>query len=373
MFKRLWVGNSVLTAGSLLFGIVICEIGLRLVNLLILPGGYWIDDRKSFWSSAYLRLDSSGAIRAVTNATVREVMYINKHIEYDVTFKTNNLGLIDDRDYSPVSDARRRVVFVGDSFTAGTGAPPWVPKLAKELVNQGTGIELFNLGFAGTGIHHFARLVESFREEIPFDELYVLVICNDFGRADWVPRSTADGFYFCSDSDTCLSQPPLIQFIGLEDTEADIVQRAKFDSVNNARHVQVSAREISWIKKVIAASALLSGMNMLRQEILMRKRETVEFQKLIEADLPSLNRLAAFSGPKYFVHIPQKQEIERGHYICSPKTIVESRGFKYVPLLNHCQINTSHYHKADLHLNADGTQVLQRCMKEYVINAEKSP
>jgi len=283
-------------------------------------------------------LHSEGAIRAVPNATVREVMLGKKRIEFDVEFRTNNIGFIDDRDYTAVSHARRRIAFVGDSFTAGTGAPPWVPRLAKELIIQETGIELFNLGFVGTGFHHFARLVDSFRKEITVDELYVVAICDDFGRPDWVPRYSSDGVHFCKERDNvaCLSQPATVRFININDSEAEIERRATSTSRGGGPGAQANVRERSWLQKFTAASALLSALDKARKNRMWETRKTTDLRERMQADIPSLRRLAAFSGPRYFLHIPEKDEVNLGRYLCSPKTTVESLGFVYLPFLNHC-------------------------------------
>jgi hypothetical protein len=54
-------------------------------------------------------------------------------IVYDVRFTTNDLGFIDHEDYSSDGDRPAdapRLVFVGDSYTAGFhGGTPWVPAL----------------------------------------------------------------------------------------------------------------------------------------------------------------------------------------------------------------------------------------------------
>src|SRR5262245_8773895 len=169
---RRLIANTALVAASFAVAGGLAEIALRIfgaANPVAADSRSTLDDRQYFWSQGYLRLDANGAVRAEPDTVVREALYAGGAVEFDVTYRINNLGLIDHRDYPRRSAARRRVAFVGDSFTAGVGARPWVPQLRDELLPS-QGIDIFNLGFVATGFRHFAALVKSVRNDTVFDE-----------------------------------------------------------------------------------------------------------------------------------------------------------------------------------------------------------
>ena len=84
-------------------------------------------DRLWMLGSPTFQTDYGGAVRYVPNQTVRSVILQDGDIVYDVRFPTNDLGFIDHEDYSSDGERpadARRLVFVGDSYTAGFPSPP---------------------------------------------------------------------------------------------------------------------------------------------------------------------------------------------------------------------------------------------------------
>lgn len=368
------ITNLLLVAVSFFLAFALCEAVLRLYGAKLLESTYEekIDDRQYFWSEAYVRNDESGALRAIPNSYVREVLYASGKIEFDVTFSTNNLGLIDEQDYTRLSTATRRIALVGDSFTAGTGARPWVPRLRESIQKEDPSIDVYNLGLVGTGFRHFARLVKSVNQEIPINELWVLAICDDFARTDWVPKSSAEGFWFCKQGDAgCQSSPPKIRFIGLFEPTSEIELQAT--NLAHLMHLSLSPSEspppsAPWFHRLVSYSIMLTELNKVRHQVLASFREHEKFGQRIREDRPALERLAQFIGPKFFVHIPEKGETKRRAYRCSPKQTVEALGFRYLPLLHDCKIEARLYHVHDPHFSSEGAERMQVCMKNYITN-----
>ena len=55
---------------------------------------------------------------------------LGSHIEYRCTYKSNNLGLIQNKDFAPGSEV---ILVMGDSFTEGHGGCPWFYQLENNL------------------------------------------------------------------------------------------------------------------------------------------------------------------------------------------------------------------------------------------------
>ena len=116
-------------------------------------------DQFLMWSSPLFLMEENGAIRHLPDQEVREVAVYEGEIEYDIRFRTNNFGFIDEIDYEPTSgnSDKRSVVFVGDSFTAGTGGGPWVAELRERVIKYSDEVLIYNLGLVGAGFEHFYK------------------------------------------------------------------------------------------------------------------------------------------------------------------------------------------------------------------------
>jgi phage tail protein X len=138
-----------------------------------------------FWSHNYLTTTGKGAVRARPRQSVREIATCGDRIEFDIKFKTNNLGFIDTVDYGEMPGYQRFFAIVGDSYTAGTGATPWITTLREDLQTAFPNIQVYNLGFVGTGVLQFAALLEETLKELPITDIIILVIADDFGRRSY--------------------------------------------------------------------------------------------------------------------------------------------------------------------------------------------
>ena len=94
--------NLLLTALSLLVSFALAEVALRIA----VPDLGRPDPRLLFSSDAPMR-DELGAVRYRPHQSVRSVLLVGDEIEIDTTFRTNDLGLVDHRDYLPQQRAAR--------------------------------------------------------------------------------------------------------------------------------------------------------------------------------------------------------------------------------------------------------------------------
>lgn len=131
--------------------------GSLLLSFLLIEGFLRIFYPFKFYSKRYLfmtkhsLLEQKSVCRYYPNTDIREVAVYEQHngfiIEYDHSFLTNNIGLVQKNNFSKL---RNSIVFIGDSFTQGEGSNPWFYKLENCWKNNK--YQLVNLGILGTGI-----------------------------------------------------------------------------------------------------------------------------------------------------------------------------------------------------------------------------
>ena len=186
------IKKIVLVSISVLISLIIAELILRKTEI----GHYSVNDRVLFFTNPSFVIGEDREVKYTPDSRIRSVAIYGNIVDYDVTYNTNNMGFIDDISYSKTKSSIKDIVFVGDSFTAGSGSNnPWVGQVRKLLGLSS--VELYNLGVGGTGIYHFYNLLKSFEGIIPFEEVNIMVISNDFFRGFWHPYVEGDGMWFC--------------------------------------------------------------------------------------------------------------------------------------------------------------------------------
>ncbi|WLT38050.1 SGNH/GDSL hydrolase family protein [Synechocystis sp. B12] len=167
--------NTALILASIVLSLVIAEIALRLTGI----GKYSLYDRILFFTKPSLVRTEDKTVRYEPRTKIRSVAIYGDEVDYDIVYGTNNLGFVDDVDYNFDSAPGKKVVFVGDSFTAGDGGnKSWISQLRRRLDRPE--ISLYNLGITGAGVKQFQQLLTSVKDEAHFDEINIMVIGNDF-------------------------------------------------------------------------------------------------------------------------------------------------------------------------------------------------
>ena len=101
--------------------------------------------------------------------------------EYEYTFRSNNFGLVQDRDLLP---GLRSVLVLGDSFVEGQGAEPWFRQIAPVI--EQSGYQPINGGFFGTGFLQWSALERHLAaNDITISKLIVIFISDDLRRTIW--------------------------------------------------------------------------------------------------------------------------------------------------------------------------------------------
>jgi lysophospholipase L1-like esterase len=296
------------------------------------------------------------------------VSILEDSIEFDVVYPTNNLGLIDHRDYPVDTDSRFQYAFVGDSFTYGMGADPWVPNLRDRLHARGSDIEIYNLGVNGASIRHFRTLLSSVAAELPITHIVVIAISNDFYRRWWVPIVTADGTSMCWDPPDCGKTRLLSPIIDFGAAPAALV--TWYRDVRAALLRQQAADPV-WKRALWRSQLYLLLRRGVRQiygrfvpiapeqdpndlEDPARLGPNLEALAGIRTDFPKL--------PITLAHFPQVDEVRNGRYELDLAQEASDLAIDYFPALMRCSWSADMYHAANLHPNAVGYRNFADCL-----------
>lgn len=309
------------------------------------------DDRLLFTTEAPLR-DEYGAIRHAPHRSVRSVLMYGDEFEIDTTFTTNDLGLVDHRDYLPAATASPRYAFVGDSYAAGVeGGRPWVPALRDRL-----GLQAYALGMGATGVLGFERMLQSISRWLSFTDVVFVAISDDFHRDLWRPLTRGDEIRLCAEAQSdaaCAEHPPTAYLMRPDTSDADLVERAR--AIQAAR-----ASRRGFMRSWLRESRLLT---LLRNAAVTQFPESGQ-RNLLDESRAALARVrSAYPDARIrFVHVPDRYETERGRYDLDVNQALAGTGIEYLPVLGTCPWSTENYFERDNHPDAAGYEALAQCV-----------
>ncbi len=354
-------GNLLLALVTTLLCLLLGEAALRALFSPPQP-----ETRFLFWSSPHFVLDTNDAVRYRPNERVREIAVYDGRVEYDARYRTNNLGLIDELDYHP-NEPGHRIALAGDSFTAGSGATPWLPALRADLHAQHPNPRLYNLGVAGA---HMVRLIESLAPTLGFDEIVILAITNDFHRPFWRPLTTDTEIRFCPMDEAkvvCARREPVATVIPqtLDDAglQAAVAERTRARAAAAPRH--------SVVVQLLRHSRVFAlAHDLYRQQPIFAAGEKAQqvsdtLKRFVERDSEAALRQLRTRFPRLpiqLIHLPEKHEIAQGHYDRDLEPLADELGLRYTPALESCDWSVDLFYRRDPHPNARGYQRITQCV-----------
>jgi hypothetical protein len=302
------------------------------------------------------------------NTRVREIaVYGNGktfHVEYDASFITNNIGLVQKKSFDP---KKKSIVIIGDSFTQGAGATPWFYQLEDHWINNE--YQLINLGIIATGIEQWKDTLRWFSGIGEIKHIFICCISDDWIRPRWYIYENVEknalvfSNSFKNNFKTSQEQPAINILIYLIEKDSDhytILKKAK----DIALLYNVELKE--FLKKSILTRMVLS---------VLRKYNILYYydhETALSKNMTSFDQIISAYGAKHItvIHIPQKEEAIQGEYNELGKKVINfilSRHISYVDGLALCKLNKADFYRDDSHPNASGYKKICDCFSKNVL------
>jgi hypothetical protein len=346
-----------------LFSIALSLVVGELAARAIWGAPAWTDKRVVFFSSKTWKRDPTGALRYAPDAQLRAVSIFGNQVEFDVRFRTNNLGFIDPVNYAPDASKRGKegVVFVGDSLTAGYhGGAPWVPRLRDQAQKLRPEIEIYNLGVGAVGVINFTRLAKSVETELDFQKIVFLMITEDIYRNQWRPFERDGTLYLCPEAKTkktCRSEPSRMLVLNDNDLGVDQMQAI----MKEKGVIQPARGVLEWWMRESFIGARLRPL-IIGETPNTRAKPSQGMMERLFADW--LEAVKTEFGPKEIVvvHLPTKADVYAGHFALDAASRAQSAGIEYISLLEECDLEFDDYFAIDGHPNSRGYQKILQCV-----------
>jgi lysophospholipase L1-like esterase len=309
-------------------------------------------------------LDQNKSFGYYKNTCVREIAVYgngNKfHIEYDTSFKTNNIGLVQKKPFDP---KKKSIVIIGDSFTQGQGATPWFYHLEDNWKHNG--YQLINLGIIGTGIKQWKDTLQWFSSIGEIKQILICCISDDWVRPRWYISENVklNGLVFnllVGNKFQKSHHRPIIYVIKKDADHHTILKRAK----------DIAELSDGGIKKFLKNFFLAS---LTHRVLFQKKLPSYNYSEIVFSEnKTSFDQIiSAYGANKITVlHLPQKQEVIQGEYSelgTKIKNLILSRHIPYIDGLALCKLNKGDFYRDDDHPNASGYKKIYDCFLKNVL------
>jgi lysophospholipase L1-like esterase len=303
-------------------------------------------------------LDQNKSFGYSKNTIVREIaVYGNGkkfHIEYDTSFKTNNIGLVQKKNFDK---GKKSIVIIGDSFTQGQGVTPWFYQLEDDWTNNE--YQLINLGIIGTGIVQWKDTLQWFSSIGKINQIFICCISDDWIRPRWyiwenLERNVLVFNLLVKNNFKRSRKNPVIYIIERDSNYNTILKRAN-DIANLSE---------GGIKKFFTNFFLSS---ITHRVFFQEKVPSPNYSEIIFSEnMTSFDHIISAYGPKKItvLHLPQKQEVIQGEYSelgTKIKNLILSRHIPYIDGLALCKLNKGDFYQDDDHPNASGYKKIYAC------------
>ena len=266
---------------------------------------------------------------------------------WDYSFPTNNFGLVQSND---IYKEKKSILFLGDSFTEGIGAPPWVDKFGKNFLNY----QVINGGMMGTGFQQFEKIHDHIKDIFNVEKVVILYIGGDLRRGI-VLRDTTDCL---KDNRYCKKDA---SFLSIPSNENEIEnflfekyklrQQKKISLKNNLKYL---------VRDTYTYNILKNYINTIR----------LENNVSIKKDFQAIENLLKKNKKKIlFINIKTAEEIIKKQESYETKLIGKYLAQKKIKNYQ-CDMNNDlrNFHQIDFHPNENGYDEIFNCVTKILNN-----
>ena len=269
---------------------------------------------------------------------------------WDYNFPTNNFGLVQSND---IYKNKKSILFLGDSFTEGQGAPPWIDKFGKNFLDY----QVINGGIIATGFQQFEKIHDHIKDTYNVEKVVIIYIGSDLRRGI-VLADTTDCLinnYYCKKDASVFSIPS-------KETEIEnfLIQKHKLRQENK---LSIKNKIKYLVRETYTYNILRNYINTIR----------LKDDSLIKANFQAIENLLNKNEKKIIlINIKTAQEIIKNQESYETKLIRKHLAKKKIQ--NHqCDMNNdiNNFHKIDFHPNKNGYDEIFICVKKILNNSFK--
>ena len=350
---------TLLIAFSALVGVGIVEAGYHIYQRAF-PPSLQIESRRIMFFDGpdSIFLNRGDIFTYVPNSYIfTKTMYWSDSsfsTEYAYKFKTNNFGLVQDRD---LVRGVKSILLLGDSFTEGQGAEPWFRQVAPQI--ERLDYQPINGGLLGTGFLQWWKLAELLSSnEIALAKVIIIFISDDFRRGIWnFPETSLDclrNINLCHSWNAGLFRlPPASEL-------ADWV--AKIRTAKEPSNVSIK----EGIKSALPATYEVYRFFLGVDEPSPKKSHPSQTKRVSTV----INKMVDRYGREnvLFIQLPQNDELKgtiMPDGLLAQKLIRDS-GARYADGTSLCGLDGSDFFVRDAHPNQQGYSKIARCVAQII-------
>ena len=260
---------------------------------------------------------------------------------WDYKFSTNNFGLMQKFN---LEKNKKSILFLGDSFTEGQGAEPWIDNLGQEY----NGYQVINGGIQGAGFRQFENLHNFLSQTLDIHKLVVIFISSDIRRK----IELATNHKCLLNYNNCNSNNMMF---GIPKGEEFDIKKFILEKINLKQKYDLKKKIIFFIRNLYIYQYSRSIINKYRlkndQNIKINLKSIINLKKKYRDDI-------------IFIRINDPGEImfKKKSY----ETEIIDKFFKKKKLKYYfCDMdqNLSLFHDYDYHPNAKGYEILRKCVQ----------
>jgi lysophospholipase L1-like esterase len=358
LIKR-WLPNVLLILISIIIGLVIFETvgGYVFKN----PDPYKWYDRFMLFSAA----DGSSTFENVDdfftyskNTTIHSVTYYivkGEWVkEYDYKFRTNSLGL---NQPDEIKNDRIKILILGDSYTEGQGAKPWINILSESIKNPN--LQIVNGGIPATGFQQWLKLHDYLRKSgIAFEKLVIIFISDDFRRG--ILNHNKKRLDCLKTPETCDGSEDLFGFD--ESKNVRIALNMFYNKRKNM--IQLSFKRKISLLFPLSYTVLRNSKQIIINKLLFNRMEKQENNNKL-SNVKAINHLIKLYNDKIiFIHIPAKDEILNGmsKLGTEARSAIRENGKEVIDGFEICRLKIEDYFPNDGHPNQQGYKKIGDCV-----------
>ena len=270
------------------------------------------------------------------NLSKRNLHFYYKENEFlkiwDYEFSTNNFGLVQKSDIYSDKDS---ILFLGDSFTEGQGATPWIDNFEGIISSY----QVINGGIIGTGFQQFENIYDHISENFRINKVVIIYIGGDLRR----------GISIASDEN--------ILFIPDDEKQLDNFLSEQ-QKLRSKRKEKIKERLRFIIRDMYLYNILRSQINTFR----------LKNDLTIKKNFESIHSLVKKNNDNIiFINIKTANEIITGQESYETK-LLNNFFIKHNYPSYKCDLSDdiSNFHEIDYHPNKKGYNEIFNCVKEII-------